>query len=222
MPDHSPVVTPACAQAIDGSMMLRPSLAAAASSASAAFTLAGVAAGPPRLQRGDLLAARRAGSTVMMLSSPVASGDGSASVNLLTPTTICSPVSIAASRLALRLDQPPLHVARLDGDDGAAHLVDLRQLLARLELELLDLLGDHPRAVEDVVEVEQVGLVGDDLLQPAATTAGPTAAAGRAPRSTPAAARRGRARPSTARPPASRAGCGRRCSPAAARSARAS
>ena len=35
---HSPVVTPALAQAIDGSMMLRPSLAARSRSARAAFT----------------------------------------------------------------------------------------------------------------------------------------------------------------------------------------
>ena len=33
------------------------------------------------------------------------SGDGSVSVKLLTPTTICSPVSIASTRAVLALDQ---------------------------------------------------------------------------------------------------------------------
>jgi len=34
----------------------------------------------------------------MIASSPEASGDGSPLMNLLTPTTICSPASIASRR----------------------------------------------------------------------------------------------------------------------------
>ena len=96
--------------------------------------------------------------------SPVESGDGSVSVNLFTPTTICSPRSIASSARGVRFDELRFHVARLDRRDRAAHLLDAGELLARLALQLLDLGGDLLRAVEDVAVFEQVGLVGEDLL----------------------------------------------------------
>ena len=76
---HSPVVMPACAQTIEAGMMLRSSLAAAASSSRAFFTAA--------LSREARHACRRSicprsteASTVRMAPSPVDSGEGSASV----------------------------------------------------------------------------------------------------------------------------------------------
>ena len=68
--------------------------------------------------------------------------------------------------LAVRLDQPRLHVRhRLD---RAAVLLDGRHLLPRALGQLLDQAVHHPRALEDVGIVEQVGLVGEDLLDPQA------------------------------------------------------
>src|SRR5713101_4524234 len=62
-------------------------------------------------------------------------------------------------------DELLLHVARLDRGDRAAHGVDPRELGFRLALELRDFLGDRGRAVENVRIVEQVGLIGEYLLQ---------------------------------------------------------
>ena len=65
---------------------------------------------------------------------------------------------------SVRGDQRLLHV--VDGGNRAAHGLEFGQLGARLLLQLLDLAVDLGRAVEDVAIVEQVGLVGDDLLEP--------------------------------------------------------
>ena len=91
--------------------------------------------------------------------------------------------------LGVGFDQPRLHV--VDRLHRAAHRVDLGELGAGAGLERLDLALDRRVAVEDVVEFQQVGLEGEDLLHPAATIADPRAAAGPAPRSRPAAAPRG-------------------------------
>ena len=61
-------------------------------------------------------------------------------------------------------DQLLLHVARLDRGHRAAHGVDARQFFLGLGLECVYLALDLGRAVEDVAIVEQVGLVGEDLL----------------------------------------------------------
>ena len=97
---HSPVVTPALAQAIDGSMTLRPSRAALSSSASAFFTA--LASRPARqAARRSTCSCSMAGSTASMEPSPVESGEASVSVQRLTPTTICSPDSMRRTRSVL-------------------------------------------------------------------------------------------------------------------------
>ena len=62
-----------------------------------------------------------------MAPSPVDSGEGSVSVQRLTPTTICSPALDLAQPLGVALDERALHV--VDGRHRAAHLLDARQLL---------------------------------------------------------------------------------------------
>ena len=76
---HSPVVTPAWAQAIEAGMTLRSSLAAAASSASAFFTAAPSRAARQAFRRSIWPRSTEA-STVRIEPSPVDSGEGSASV----------------------------------------------------------------------------------------------------------------------------------------------
>ena len=100
----------------------------------------------------------------MIDSTPPVSGDGSVSRYLLTPTTICSPRSIASSRAVFDFDQLLLHVARFDRGHRAAHFVDALELFQRLAFERVHLAGDFFGAVENVAIVEQVGFVGEDLL----------------------------------------------------------
>ena len=64
------------------------------------------------------------------------------------------------------LDQAGLHVG--DGLDRAAVLGDDGHLLAGALDQLLDQAVHHLRALEDVGVLEQVGLVGEDLLDPQA------------------------------------------------------
>ncbi len=68
--------------------------------------------------------------------------------------------------LAVRLDQAGLHVG--DRGDGAAVLLDDRHLGPGALGQLLDEAVHHLRALEDVGVLEQVGLVGEDLLDPQA------------------------------------------------------
>ena len=63
------------------------------------------------------------------------------------------------------LNQLLLEIAALDRLHRAAHRVDRRQFRASLGLELFDLGFDFLRAVEQIAELQQVGLVGHDLLQ---------------------------------------------------------
>ena len=65
-----------------------------------------------------------------------------------------------------RRDELRLHVAGVDGGHGAAHLGDLGHLGARTLDDGGDLGLHDVRAREDVVVVEQVGLVGQHLLHP--------------------------------------------------------
>ena len=124
-----------------------------------------VAPRAPRLERRDLLgldrAGRRRGSRPRR---PSVSGDGSVSANRLTPTSTCSPDSIRRDPLAVRLDERRLHVRhRLD---RAAVLLDARHLGARALEQLADEPVHHLRALEQVGVLEQVGLVGQHLLDP--------------------------------------------------------
>src|SRR5262245_55593489 len=67
--------------------------------------------------------------------------------------------------LRLAAHQRRLHVAGLDGLDGAAELVDLPDLGVRRLLEGVHLRRHHRRAVEQVRVLEEIGLVRQDLLQ---------------------------------------------------------
>ena len=101
-----------------------------------------------------------------MASAAAASGEGSLSTKRLTPTTVCSPRSIASTRRVFELHQPLLEKSGLDRRHCPAHRLDAGELLLGLALEFGDLACDLGRAVEDVAEFEQVGLVGKDLLHP--------------------------------------------------------
>ena len=125
-----------------------------------------VALRAPGLQALDLLRCSTEASTVRIEPSPVESGEGSASVKALTPTTVCSPASMADRRLRFDLDQALLHVGRLDGGHRAAHVGDARHLRrAASAFSSSTLRAISRAAVEDVAVFQQVGLEGDDLLQ---------------------------------------------------------
>ncbi len=101
----------------------------------------------------------------MIEFSPAVSGEGSELVNALTPTTICSPRSIASSRRVLDSTSFAFSTPRLDRLDRAAHRVDGGEFRDRLALQLGDQRCDLLAAVENVAEFQEVGLVGHDLLQ---------------------------------------------------------
>ena len=145
-------------------MMLPPPAAARLSSASAAATALVSRCARQAFSR-SIWSRSASSDTVMIASMPPVSGEGSVSRYLLTPTTICSPRSIASSRARVRFDQLLLHVAALDRGDRAAHLVDALAVLPwPRAFSASTLRVDHRRAVEHVAVFEQVGLVGEDLL----------------------------------------------------------
>jgi hypothetical protein len=107
-PAHSPVVTPAFAQAIEASIRFASVLAASRSASSADSTAA--ASRPARQARiASIAAASVAGSTVSIAAAPSAcSGLGSLVWNRLTPTTTSSPDSMRLRRSARALTSCPL------------------------------------------------------------------------------------------------------------------
>ena len=213
---HSPVVTPALAQAIEAGMTLRSSFAAAASSASAASTAVGVARRAPGLQALDLPALDGgidghdrafAGRQRRGLGL----GEGvDADHGLLAGLD-------GGEALEVRFDQALLHVGRLDRGHRAAHVGDARHLGRSPRPSAPRPCARSRRCRRRCRRIPAGRSRRPRSAAGAATIAGPTAAAGRAPRSTPAAAPSGRARSCSSPRPASRAGCDRRCSPAAAR-----
>ena len=62
-------------------------------------------------------------------------------------------------------DEGALHIAGFDGGDGAAQVVDASQFFAGLEFQLFDLFRNNPGTVENIVELQEIGFIGDDLLQ---------------------------------------------------------
>ena len=96
---HSPVVPPARAKAMDGSMMLCPSKAALRRSASAACTTSSSRAAR-HSSTSAMVRASTSGSTRWMAPSPP-NGDGSDSVKRFTPTTVWSPLAIRRVRSAI-------------------------------------------------------------------------------------------------------------------------
>ena len=99
-------------------------------------------------------------------SAPAVSGESSVSVKQFWPTTLISLALDPRDPLAVRLDQARLHVG--DRLDRAALVGDDLHLLAGALGELGDEPVHHLRALEDVGVVEQVGLEGEDLLDPQA------------------------------------------------------
>ena len=158
---HSPVVTPALAQAIDGSMTLRPSRAARSSSASAFL-----AALPSRAARQAWSRSTCSASIAGIDRQDRAFAGGQRRHFRLRPAVDADDDLLAgldpAHALGVALDQRALHV--VDGRHRPAHGVDAGELLLGRGLELVDLAAHDLGAVEDVGILEEVGLVGQDLL----------------------------------------------------------
>ena len=111
----------------------------------------------------DRASAPRLGSTRRIPpSSPSCSGEGSASVNTFLPTTGQLARLDPAHALAVRLDHLRLHVGH--GRHRAAALGHDRHLLRAPAISSATSPSITLRALEDVGVVEQVGLVGQDLL----------------------------------------------------------
>ena len=198
-------------------MMLAPDCAAPRSAASAAST---AASSRPCRQASSraICSASTAGSTVRIAPSPAVSGEASPSVPAVDADDHRLARLDPRQPLGICLDQPALHV--VDRRDRAAHRVERRQFGPCALLQCRDLRRRPPDCRRKDRRIPEGRSHRRGSAASAATIADPRAAAGRAPRSRPAAAPRGRGRSSTASPPASREGCGRRCFPAAARSAR--
>ncbi len=96
-------------------MTLRPSRALALSSAKAASAALASLEERQALSRPMASVSTESG-TVTTALSPAERGDGSLLVKRLTPTTTCSPRSIASMRRAPVLHQRLFHVAALDGE----------------------------------------------------------------------------------------------------------
>ena len=104
-------------------------------------------------------------STVWIaVSRSAVSGLGSVVSKRLRPTIDRLARLDAAAALGVRGDERRLHVAGLDGGDRAAQLLDARHLGLGARDELGDLGLDDDRPGEEVVVLEQVGLVGEHLL----------------------------------------------------------
>jgi hypothetical protein len=187
-------VTPAFAAAIDGSMMLRPSCAAARRSASAATAL------PSRASRQALSRAICSASTCRIDDHDRAvagdSGEGSVSVKLVdADDDLLAALDLASSgRCCSR--PASLHVAGSTGD--APPIFSMVASSARASAFSASTLRATSRSRRRCRRIRADRSRRRGSAACAATIAGPTAAAGRAPRSRPATARRGRARSSTA------------------------
>ena len=98
---HSPVVTPALAASIDAGMMLAPLGRGRAQSPQRLAHAALDRAQPARRSSAAICSASASAEGTMIEFSPAVSGEGSELMKALTPTTICSPRSIASSRRVL-------------------------------------------------------------------------------------------------------------------------
>ena len=168
----------------------------------------------------DRLARARASTSGSIVTMPPccalsASGDGSVSVNELTPTTFSSPDSMRRTRSAWLCTSRPFisSIIANEPPPSSTHCSST----SRLRAQLRDLASRRPPSPRTGRRTRAGPTRTRAPAGCAATTAGPTASAGRAPRSNTAAASRGPARPSTASRRASRARCAARCSRAAPR-----
>ena len=64
----------------------------------------------------------------------------------------------------MRADQAFLHI--VDSINGAAHLIYLRQLCARLRFQLSGFSIDDVAAIKQILIFEKIGFKGEDLLHP--------------------------------------------------------
>ena len=145
-------------------MTLRSSRAAASSVGQRGLGRRLVAPRPPGADAVHRLHLDRLGHGQDRALARRSSGDGSVSVKRLTPTTICSPASIAASAARVRLDQRALQ-APVSTAAIAPPMASMRASSARAaSFSSSTLASITRRAVEDVAVFEQVGLVGEDLL----------------------------------------------------------
>ncbi len=179
------------------------SAAALSSSASARSTAA--ASRAERQRSTASMAERSTVSSTRMIppSSPSCSGEGyGLGVDVLAHHLQLAGLDTPHA-LAVRLDHLGLHVGH--GLDRSAALGHGGHLIARAGHERVHQRVHHLRPLEDVGVFEQVGLVGERSAECATTTAGPTGAASREPRSRPGAAGPSPARndpPSRQAPPA--------------------
>ena len=159
---HSPVVTPAFAASIEGGMMFAPLLRRRAV-LSAAATRASSRCARHALSRATC-SASASGEGTMIEVSPAVSGDGSVLVKPLTPTTICSPRSIASIRRVL--DSTSLPSDRLSRSPSPRRPSRRWPRSRRApRASSYPTARDLMAAVENVAEFEKVCLVGHDLLQ---------------------------------------------------------
>ena len=163
MRDHSPVVAPARAAAIVGSIRFSSgSPAARASSARAASTFGLVAQRAPAAHRRDLLGLHR-----LVDDEDAALGIGRQRRLLAPGEAVLAYHGLLerldpAQALAVGVHQGGLHVG--DGLHRAAVLGDHRHLRARALQQLRHQPLHHLRALEDVGVLEDVGLVRQHLL----------------------------------------------------------
>ena len=99
-----------------------------------------------------------------MASIPPVSGEGSVSTILVDADNDLLGALDRLEPRAGRGDELLFHVAGFHRLDRAAHVLDALELLFRLALKLLDLGVDHHGAVEQVAILQEVGLVGENLL----------------------------------------------------------
>ena len=156
-----------------------------------------VARRAPLLDRVDVLALDRGidRDDAAASARSSASGDGSVSVNELTPTTFSSPDSMRRTRSAWLCTSRPFisSIIANEPPPSSTHCSSA----SRLRAQLGDLALSTTRSLEEVAVLEQVGLVREHLLDAQRPLLVPRRRAGRAPRSSTAAASRAPARPST-------------------------
>ena len=195
---HSPVVTPAWAQAIEAGMTLRPSLAAALSSASAAADGRRVARGAVRLQALDLLGLGPGvdGEEAAVLAGGERRGCGLGVA--VDADHLLRAAGDGADADGGALDQPALHVAGLDRGQRPAHRRRCGPARRAPRPSAPRPCRPRPwsRRTGRGTRAGRSRRPGSAAC--AGTIAGPRGAAGPAPRSRPGAGRRGRGRSSRA------------------------
>src|SRR5262245_33528816 len=158
---HSPVVTPACAARIEGGITFPP-----AETTSRRFRSAASASLAPRAEGGELLhlLALRPHVDAQDRLVPRQERRGLRLGVAVHAHHHEVPALDRARAAGLRLDELLLHPGVLDRRDAAPHREHAVELGARLGAQRRRVRLDHLRAVEEVLVLEEVRLVGQDLL----------------------------------------------------------